>query len=47
MAGHVIPIHYNTWPVIEQDVQLFKQVTERMAHAEVHIVEPGQTLEMA
>ncbi len=44
---HVIPIHYNTWPVIEQDVQLFKQVTERMAHAEVHIVEPGQTLEMA
>lgn len=46
-ARHVIPVHYDTWPVIEQDVQLFKQVTERMAHAEVHIVEPGRSLEMA
>ncbi len=46
-ARHVIPVHYNTWPVIEQDVGKYKQLTETMAHAEVHIVEPGGVLELA
>ena len=45
-ARHVIPIHYDTWPIIEQDVKMYKQLTERMAHAEVHVVQPGGTLEM-
>jgi L-ascorbate metabolism protein UlaG (beta-lactamase superfamily) len=27
---HVIPVHYNTWPVIAQDVQQYKNVTEAM-----------------
>lgn len=46
-AKHVIPVHYNTWPVIEQDVEKYKQLTETMAHAEVHIVNPGEGLELA
>jgi len=46
-ARHVIPLHYNTWPVIEQDVEKYKQLTETMAHAEVHIVTPGESMELA
>ena len=43
---HVIPIHYNTWPVIEQDVERYKELTESMSRAEVHIVHPGEVLEL-
>ena len=46
-ARHVIPLHYDTWPVIKQDVDKYKQLTETMAHAEVHIVRPGEKLELA
>lgn len=46
-ARHVIPLHYDTWPVIKQDVEKYKQLTETMAHAEVHIIRPGETLELA
>ena len=45
-ARHIIPIHYNTWPIINQDVRHYKEITEAMSRAEVHIVEPGQSLEM-
>lgn len=45
-ARHVIPIHYNTWPIINQDVRHYKEITEAMSRAEVHIIEPGQSLEM-
>ena len=38
---HVIPIHYNTWPIINQDVRHYKEITEAMSRAEVHIIEPG------
>ena len=38
---HVIPIHYNTWPIINQDVRHYKEITETMSRAEVHIIEPG------
>lgn len=44
---NVIPIHYNTWPVIAQEVGRYKEVTEGMTRAAVHIVEPGGTLELA
>lgn len=45
-ARHVIPIHYNTWPLINQDVRHYKEITEAMSRAEVHIVEPGQSMEL-
>ena len=44
---NVIPSHYNTWPVIAQEAGRYKEVTEGMTRAAVHIVEPGGTLELA
>ena len=44
---NVIPVHYNTWPVIAQEAGRYKEVTEGMTRAAVHIVEPGGTLELA
>ena len=45
-ARHVIPLHYNTWPVIQQDVKHFKEITESLSPASVHIVEPGRDMEL-
>ncbi len=45
-AKHVIPVHYNTWPVIAQDVTRYKELTEAMTRAEVHIIKPGEDLEL-
>ena len=45
-ARHIIPVHYNTWPIINQDVRHYKEITEAMSRAEVHIVEPGGTWKM-
>lgn len=45
-APHVIPVHYNTWPVINQDVRHFKEVTEAQTQSEVHILSPGGSLEL-
>ena len=44
---NVIPIHYNTWPVIAQEAKRYKEVTEGMTRAAVHVIEPGGTLELA
>lgn len=46
-ASNVIPIHYNTWPVIAQDPENFKKYTESITHAKVHIVNPGEDLELS
>lgn len=40
----VIPVHYNTWPVIAQDPVAFKAKAEAETNAEVFIVNPGETL---
>jgi L-ascorbate metabolism protein UlaG (beta-lactamase superfamily) len=45
-ARNVIPMHYNTWPVIAQDVESYKDLTEKMSRAQVHIVSPGGELEL-
>ncbi|TYZ28438.1 metal-dependent hydrolase [Selenomonas caprae] len=45
-ARHVIPVHYNTWPIINQDVKKYREITEAMSRAEVHVVEPGVELEL-
>jgi L-ascorbate metabolism protein UlaG (beta-lactamase superfamily) len=39
----VIPIHYDTWPPIEQDTEAFKALVGDRAHVEV--MAPGDTLE--
>ncbi len=43
-AKNVIPVHYNTWQVIEQDAEEFKNLVKGAA---VHIVKPGESLELA
>ena len=44
---NVIPVHYNTWPVIAQEAKRYKEVTEGITRAAVHVIEPGGTLELA
>jgi L-ascorbate metabolism protein UlaG (beta-lactamase superfamily) len=39
----VIPMHYNTFPVIEQDPQEFKELTESNSKVRVVILEPGES----
>jgi L-ascorbate metabolism protein UlaG (beta-lactamase superfamily) len=43
-APLVIPIHYNTWPVIRQDPVPFKTALERTTDIRVAILEPGETI---
>lgn len=43
-ARHVIPMHYNTWPIINQDVKHYKELTEQMTRAEVHLLSLGESL---
>lgn len=40
----VIPIHYNTWPLINQDPMQFKTAVETANLAKVSIVAPGETI---
>lgn len=43
---HVIPIHYNTWELIAQDVHDWKAKVEAETSAKVHVLSPGQSLEL-
>ncbi len=43
-AKYVIPIHYNTWPVIAQDVDAYKADVEANTSSKVIIVKPGETI---
>ena len=43
---YVIPVHYNTWPVIAQDPHAFKAEVEAQTPAKVIVVDPGQTIEL-
>jgi L-ascorbate metabolism protein UlaG (beta-lactamase superfamily) len=40
----VIPMHYNTWPVIAQSPLEYKQAVEQQLSIPVQIVNPGETL---
>lgn len=43
----VIPIHYNTFPVIEQDPKEFEALVSKMASdVKVEVMKPGETLEI-
>lgn len=46
-ATHVIPIHYNTWPIIAQDPKEFQRLCEAASDANVLIVAPGESVELA
>lgn len=42
----VIPIHYNTWDLIAQDVNAWKAQVERETSALVHVLSAGQSLQL-
>ncbi|NPA06851.1 MAG: metal-dependent hydrolase [Chloroflexi bacterium] len=44
---HVIPIHYSTWPLIEQDPNAWAQRVEAETDARVHVLKPGESFELA
>jgi L-ascorbate metabolism protein UlaG (beta-lactamase superfamily) len=45
-AATVIPIHYNTFPVIRQDLGPFKQAVERTTDLKVQVLSPGESLSL-
>lgn len=42
----VVPVHYNTFPVIEQDAEAFRTMVENETDAEVVVLKPGERLEL-
>jgi L-ascorbate metabolism protein UlaG (beta-lactamase superfamily) len=40
---HVIPIHFNTYDMINQDAQAWKRKVEAEAGAQVHVLKPGES----
>src|SRR3954471_5226367 len=42
-ADQIIPCHYNTFPPIETDAQAFKSDVQNAGHAEVVVLDPGET----
>lgn len=45
-AKYVIPVHYNTWPLIAQDPEAYKALVEANESAEVLIVPAGSAIEL-
>lgn len=43
---HVLPIHYDTFPLIAQDVQHWAQQVEQETGSKVHILKPGESLSL-
>jgi L-ascorbate metabolism protein UlaG (beta-lactamase superfamily) len=42
----VIPMHYGTWPQIEQDPRTFEKEVKKVSKAKVVILKPGETTEV-
>ncbi|MBR1806717.1 MAG: metal-dependent hydrolase [Selenomonadaceae bacterium] len=42
-AANVIPLHYDTWPVIKQNPEDLRRLVNT---AKVHVVKPGQSIEL-
>jgi len=43
----VVPMHYNTFPLIRQDPELFKSLVEQLApRVKVYVLKPGDKLEL-
>ena len=38
---HVVPVHYNTWGLIEQDPHAWAQRVEAETEAKAHVLDPG------
>jgi len=40
---HVIPVHYNTWELIEQDPHAWAERVEAETNAKAHVIDPGES----
>lgn len=45
-AKHVVPVHFNTWPLIAQDGAAFAERLRRVAEIDCTVMQPGATLEL-
>lgn len=45
-AKHVVPVHYNTWPVIAADGHAFADRLRRVAEIDCTVMAPGDTLDI-
>ena len=43
-ASLVIPIHYDTWPIIDQDPEEFRRAVELTSDIRVKVMKPGETI---
>lgn len=43
---HVVPIHYGTFPMIEQDPRAFRDAVQAATDATVHPLAPGEAIEL-
>jgi L-ascorbate metabolism protein UlaG (beta-lactamase superfamily) len=43
---HVIPVHYNTWPLIAQDAQAWAGRVKSETSAQVHVLQPGESFSL-
>ncbi len=43
---HVVPVHYNTWPLIEQDADAWATRVETETDAKVHVLKPGESIRL-
>lgn len=41
----VLPIHYNTFPLIQQDAAAWAQLVEKETDVKVHLLQPGECIE--
>jgi L-ascorbate metabolism protein UlaG (beta-lactamase superfamily) len=44
--AQVIPIHYDTFPLVATDAQAFKQDVENAGFSQVYVIDPGDTHEL-
>lgn len=43
---HVVPVHYNTWPVIKQEPHAWGTQVELETDAQAHVLEAGESLKL-
>jgi L-ascorbate metabolism protein UlaG (beta-lactamase superfamily) len=43
---HVVPVHYNTWPVIKQEPHAWAAQVELETDAQVHVLQAGESLKL-
>ena len=43
---HVIPVHYNTWELIEQDPEAWAQRVETETNTHAHVLAPGESFSL-